>query len=66
MKFVTIKLACTVVHGDAGDGTEGYTREGELAIRMTAGDKEQTPDVLERLARILDDKLNLVDIGDCD
>lgn len=64
MKFVTVKIACTVEEREPGCLQE--SKPGFLELKLTASDNEKPHETLERLARILDEKMNLVDIGDCD
>lgn len=63
MKFVTVQIPCIVQRTDGGDLEQAG---GVLELRLTASNDETPKETLARLARKLDDKLNLVDIGDCD
>jgi len=66
MKFVTVKIPVTVEHQDPEAGHVSKSETGYLGIRMTVGDWATTEEVLDQLARKLDEKLNLVDLGDQD
>lgn len=63
MKFVTVKIPVTVEH-DETTTLSAHTEVGFLAVRMFVSDGDTTENVLDQLARKLDDKLNLVDLGD--
>jgi hypothetical protein len=66
MKFATIKIPCLVQFTYPQYTPDLEEEGGVLEVRMTTSDDETAKEVLERLARILDDKLNLTDIGDQD
>lgn len=64
MKFVTIKIPCTVEHHEVGHEDHDLVLTA-LELRVTAGDRETTRDVLTRISEKFDAALNLIDIGDC-
>ena len=68
MKFVTVSIRCHVqAHDpDAHDAEQPQGEMGHLELKLTASDNETTKETLERLGRIIEEKANLVDIGDCD
>lgn len=64
MKFVTVKIPCTVEESDPGGAGMAAVSHGILELRLTAHNAERPHETLERLARLLDAKMNLTDIGD--
>lgn len=59
MKFATIEMPVTVV-------MDGNRHTQTLCIDLTLGDEQTAHDAVLKLRDLLQDKLNTIDIGDCE
>lgn len=66
MKFVYVKIPCTVQHHDPDTQDVTRVESSYLSVRMFMRDGADIGEILECLSKKLEDKLDLVDLGDND
>ncbi len=64
MKFLTVKIGCSVEHHDVSTNDVAKTETGQLKIQMFVSDNTTTEQALDHLAHKISERLKLVDLGD--